>query len=105
MTAALSWYVFSLGSPGINLSYTEMYAVMVIICLFIALPSVPGFWGVWEAVVFLPFRCLGFQQTPPPVLPWPIMPIQLFPVIVVGFISAIITSVNIWQVSYEKKSD
>jgi hypothetical protein len=22
---------------------------MVIICFFIALPSVPGFWGLWEA--------------------------------------------------------
>jgi hypothetical protein len=29
--------------------------------------------------------------------------VQMFPVIIVGFISAIITSVNIWQVSYEKK--
>jgi hypothetical protein len=30
--------------------------------------------------------------------------VQMFPVIIVGFISAIITSVNIWQVSYEKKT-
>jgi hypothetical protein len=30
--------------------------------------------------------------------------VQVIPVIIVGFISAIITSVNIWQVSYEKKS-
>jgi len=30
--------------------------------------------------------------------------IQVFPVIIVGFISAIITSVNIWQVSYQKKT-
>jgi hypothetical protein len=28
----------------------------------------------------------------------------MFPVIIMGFISAIITSVNIWQVSYEKKT-
>jgi hypothetical protein len=29
--------------------------------------------------------------------------IQLFPVVVVGFVSAVITSVNIWQISLEKK--
>jgi uncharacterized protein (TIRG00374 family) len=84
-TAALSWYVFSLGSPGINLSYTEMYAVMVIICLFIALPSVPGYWGLWEAggvcgrpAVFLRCLCLEPRQMPPPVLRWPIMPFKCF---------------------------
>jgi uncharacterized membrane protein YbhN (UPF0104 family) len=46
VSAAFSYYIFSLGSPGIDLSYAQMYTVMVIICLFIVLPSVPGFWGL-----------------------------------------------------------
>ena len=46
---ACSYYLFSLGSPGINLTYLEITAVMVIICFFISLPSAPGFWGLWEA--------------------------------------------------------
>jgi len=29
--------------------------------------------------------------------------IQIFPVIFVGLISAMVTSVNIWQVSYEER--
>jgi hypothetical protein len=28
----------------------------------------------------------------------------MFPVIIVGLISAVMTSVNIWQVSYQKKA-
>jgi uncharacterized protein (TIRG00374 family) len=103
-TAALSYYVFSLGSPGINLSYTEMYAVMVIICLFIALPSVPGYWGLWEAGGVFALSLFGIPANAAAGFTLANHAVQVFPVIIVGFISAIITSVNIWQVSYEKKS-
>ncbi|MFA5905087.1 MAG: lysylphosphatidylglycerol synthase transmembrane domain-containing protein, partial [Desulfobacula sp.] len=46
---ALSFYVMAKGCPGVELSYPESVALMVIICLFIALPSAPGYWGLWEA--------------------------------------------------------
>jgi hypothetical protein len=102
--AAFSWYVFSLGSPGIHLSYAEMYAAMVIVCLFIALPSVPGFWGVWEAGGVFAMSIFGASTQAAAGFTLANHGVQLFPVIIVGFISAIITGVNIWQVSYEKKT-
>lgn len=46
---ALSFYFLSIGSPGIELSIISICGVMVVICFFISLPSVPGFWGLWEA--------------------------------------------------------
>lgn len=46
---ALSFYILSIGSPGIELPFISICAVMVVICFFIALPSVPGYWGLWEA--------------------------------------------------------
>ena len=46
---ALSYYLLALGAPGIGLTFIELGAVMIIVCFFIALPSVPGFWGLWEA--------------------------------------------------------
>ena len=46
---ALSFYFLSIGSPGIKLSFISICGVMVVICFFIALPSVPGYWGLWEA--------------------------------------------------------
>jgi uncharacterized protein (TIRG00374 family) len=104
MSAALSYYVFSLGCPGINLSYTQMYAVMVIICLFIALPSVPGYWGLWEAGGVFAMSLFGISENAAAGFTLANHAVQVIPVIIVGFISAIITSVNIWQVSFEKKS-
>jgi uncharacterized protein (TIRG00374 family) len=104
VSAAFSWYVFSLGSPGIHLSYAEMYAVLVIVCLFIVLPSVPGFWGLWEAGGVFALSIFGVSTNAAAGFTLANHGVQIFPVIIVGFISAIITSVNIWQVSYEKKT-
>ncbi len=102
--AAFSYYVFSFGSPGAQLTFTEMFAVMVIICLFIALPSVPGFWGLWEAGGVFAMSLFGTSSDVAAGFTLANHAVQMFPVIVVGFVSAIITSVNIWQLSYEKKS-
>jgi uncharacterized protein (TIRG00374 family) len=104
ITAALSYLIFSFGSPGVHLSYLEMFAVMVIICLFIALPSVPGFWGLWEAGGVFAMALFGVSTDAAAGFTLANHAVQMFPVIIIGLISAIITSVNIWQVSYEKKS-
>ena len=102
ITAALSWYVFSLGSPGIHLTYAEMYAVMVIIMLFIALPSVPGFWGLWEAGGVFAMSLFGIPANAAAGFTLANHALQVLPVIIVGLISAIITGVNIRQVSNEE---
>ena len=104
ITAAVSYYVFSLGSPGVDLSFIEMFAVMVIICLFVALPSVPGFWGLWEAGGVFAMSLFGIQSDAAAGFTLANHALQMFPVIIVGLISAVMTSVNIWQVSYEKKT-
>jgi uncharacterized protein (TIRG00374 family) len=104
VTAAVSWYVFSLGSPGVDVSFVEMFAVMVIVCLFIALPSVPGFWGLWEAGGVFAMALFGIPSNAAAGFTLANHALQMFPVIIVGLISAVMTGVNIWQVSYEKKS-
>ena len=60
---ALSFYFLSKGSPGIDLSFTRICSVMVIICFFIALPSVPGFWGLWEAAGVFALSMYGVSET------------------------------------------
>jgi uncharacterized protein (TIRG00374 family) len=104
MIAAFSFYVFSLGNPGIHLSYTEMFAVLVIIMLFIALPSVPGFWGLWEAGGVFALSLFGISARAAAGFTLANHAVQMFPLIVAGLISAIITSVNIWQISQDQKS-
>ncbi|MDM8549783.1 lysylphosphatidylglycerol synthase transmembrane domain-containing protein [Desulfobacterales bacterium HSG2] len=99
--SAFSYYVMSLGCPGIGLSYAEITAVMVIICFFIALPSVPGFWGIWEAGGVFALSLFGIASKDAAGYTLANHAVQVFPVIIVGLISAMMTGVNIWQ-SFKK---
>ncbi len=99
--SALSYYVISFGAPGVDLSYMEMAAVMVIICFFIALPSVPGFWGLWEAGGVFAMTLFGVSAKDAAGYTLASHAIQMFPIILIGFYSAAVTGINIWKVSYE----
>ena len=103
--SALSFYLFSLGSPGIDLTFLELSVVMVIIMFFIALPSVPGFWGLWEAGGVFALSLFGISARDAAGFGFTLAnhAVQMFPVIIMGFVSAIIISVNIWQLSYKKE--
>ncbi len=97
---ALSYYVMAIGCPGINLTPYEHMAVMIIICFFIALPSVPGFWGVWEAGGVFAMALFGISNETAAGFTLTNHAVQVFPVIIVGVISAMVCSVNIMQVTY-----
>jgi uncharacterized protein (TIRG00374 family) len=99
--AAFSYYLFSLGSPGINLTFFELSVVMVIICFFISLPSVPGWWGLWEAAGVFALSLFGVSSKEAAGFTLANHALQVFPVIIVGLTSAMIISVNIRQMSFE----
>jgi uncharacterized protein (TIRG00374 family) len=101
--SALSWYITALGCPGIELSFKEITAVMIIVCFFIALPSVPGFWGIWEAGGVFALALFGISAKDAAGFTLVNHAVQIFTVIVIGLISALVTGVNIWQVSYEDR--
>lgn len=46
---ALSLYFVILGSPNLEIGFVEAFTILIFICFFIMLPSVPGFWGIFEA--------------------------------------------------------
>jgi len=46
---ALSLYSMILGCPNLKMGFIEAFTVLIFICFFIMLPSVPGFWGIFEA--------------------------------------------------------
>lgn len=100
---AFSYYLFSLGCPGINLTFMEMSAHMVIIMFFIALPSVPGFWGLWEAAGMFALALFGVTGRDAAGFTLANHAIQMFPVIIMGFVSAMILSVNIRQIARNSK--
>jgi uncharacterized protein (TIRG00374 family) len=96
-TAGASYYVFSLGCPGINLSFLEIYAMMVILCFFISLPSAPGYWGLWEAGGVFALLVLGIPKSEAAGFTLANHVVQMLPVIVIGLVSAVITGVNVVQ--------
>ncbi len=102
--AALIYPVFALGCPGISLGMTGWITVMVVICFFIALPSVPGFWGLWEAAGVFALALFGVAEKD--ALGFTIVnhAAQIFPVIAVGLASAWLTSVNILRLSSKEGS-
>ena len=97
----LSYFVFAFGCKGIELSFIEMFAMMVIICFFVALPSVPGYWGIWEAGGVFALSLFGVGPDQAAGYTLASHAIQLIPVIIAGLISAWITSVDILKVSYQ----
>lgn len=99
--AALSYYVTALGCPGIEVSFLEMCAVMVILCLFISLPSVPGFWGLWEAGGVFGLLIFGIPAKEAAGFTLASHVFQMVPVIIVGLVSSVITGVSIVQVAQE----
>ncbi len=96
---AVSYYIMALGCPGIKLSFFEMSAVMIIICFFIALPSVPGYWGIWEAGGIFAMALFGVATKDAAGFTLANHVIQIFPVIIVGFVSAMVTGINILNIS------
>ena len=98
--AGFSYYVMAFGCPGIELSFLEMYAMMVILCFFISLPSVPGFWGLWEAGGVFGLLIFGVSVKEAAGFTLASHVLQILPVIILGLISSIITGVNIVQVAY-----
>ena len=97
---AYSYYLVTKGCPGISLSLVDIFTVMVIICIFIALPSVPGFWGLWEAGGVFALGLFGIDSKEAVGFTLTNHVVQMLPVIIMGWISAIIISINIRQISY-----
>jgi uncharacterized protein (TIRG00374 family) len=100
---AVSYYTVALGSPGIQLSFAQISAMMIIICFFIALPSVPGFWGLWEAGGVFALALFGIPARDAAGFTLANHAIQMFPVMLMGLASVMATSINIWQLSYDRE--
>jgi hypothetical protein len=98
---ALTYLICAKGCPGIELSLLELTTVMVVICFAIALPSVPGFWGLWEAAGVFALSIFGVPEKDALGFTLVNHAAQVFPVIAIGFVSALITSVNILNLSLD----
>jgi uncharacterized protein (TIRG00374 family) len=101
---AFSYLLVARGCPGVSLSFVDMFTVMIIICLFIALPSVPGYWGLWEAGGVFALGLFGIDAKEAGGFTLTNHAIQVLPVILMGMASAVTISVDIRQFSKGKPS-
>jgi glycosyltransferase 2 family protein len=100
--SAFSYFIFAKGCPGLQLSFMECATVMVVICFAIALPSVPGFWGLWEAGGVFALSIFGVAEKDALGFTLVNHAGQVLPVIIIGLISALITSVNILNLTLDE---
>jgi len=94
ITGALSLYVMAFGCPGIDISFLEMCAVLIIVCFFISLPSVPGFWGLFEAGGVFGLMVFGVAGKEAAGFILTNHVIQMLPVILTGVVSSTIVGVS-----------
>lgn len=93
----LSFYVLALGSNGLSISYLQSSAAVIITCFFIMLPSVPGYWGIWEIGGIYGLMIFGIPKMEAAGLTLTYHFFQLIPLIFVGLMSSWLTGVNIMQ--------
>jgi uncharacterized membrane protein YbhN (UPF0104 family) len=94
-----SFYTMSLGCPGIGLGFAEIAATLVIVCFFIALPSVPGYWGIWEAGGVFALYLFGVAGKDAAGYTLVNHAVQIVSTVALGVVSAMITGINILSVT------
>ncbi|MBU1170691.1 MAG: flippase-like domain-containing protein [Proteobacteria bacterium] len=102
---ALSYYLMTFACPGLDVSFPQIVTVMVMICFFIALPSVPGYWGIWEAGGI--FALTLFSVAGESAAGYTLINhvVQIVPVIIAGMISALMIGINFKQLFNQDSSN
>jgi hypothetical protein len=95
-------YVLAAGCSGIDISLAGHFVVMVVVFFFIALPSVPGFWGVWEAGGVFALSLIGVSSAEAAGFTLANHAVRIFSVIIVGLVSAVVTGVDLWDLPCKK---
>jgi uncharacterized protein (TIRG00374 family) len=95
-----SFYVLSLGSQGVSVTFSQISAATIILCFFITLPSVPGYWGLWEAGGIYGLMLFGVPRVEAAGITLTFHFFQIVPIILLGLVSAWMTGVGILSSSY-----
>jgi glycosyltransferase 2 family protein len=105
LLAFCSFYVLTLGCKGVNISFLQSSASIIILCFFIMLPSVPGYWGIWEVGGIYGLMIFGVPKIEAAGLTLTNHFFQIIPLILVGILSAWLTGVNIMQAGLHSQKE
>ena len=90
----VSYHTLALDFPGASLPFFQMYVVMILTCFFIVLPSVPGYWGLWEAGGVFAMSLFGIPAAEALGFTLFNHALQLFPVLALGAVSVWVTGIR-----------
>lgn len=99
-----SYFIMAWGAKWLDIGVFQVAAQMVITCFAISLPSVPGFWGLWEAGGVFALSLFGINPDEAMGFTLAIHLIQIIPVFILGIVSAWITGVGFFSVSCDKNA-
>jgi len=94
---AYSFYLLILGCPNIEMTFPETFTVLIFICFFIMLPSVPGYWGIWEAGGIFGMMIFGVPRAEAAGVTLAFHVTQITLTILLGVVSSILIGVNVFQ--------
>jgi len=98
-TSWLSFYTIAKGFNGIDLSCFQTLTLLIIVCFIVALPSVPGYWGIWEAGGMFAMALFGFTGESAAGFTLINHTIQLIPPFIAGFIAMTITGTTLFKLN------
>lgn len=94
------WCIQSLAPAfGIEMSFMQATAIMVIICVAILVPATPGYWGLFEAGFFAGAKLLGIEATDAQLAAMALLLhlIQYVPIVLIGLIWASMSGTSLVQ--------
>ena len=92
-----SFYVLALGCKGVSITFFQSAAAMIIMCFFIMLPSVPGYWGIWEIGGIYGLMIFQVPKVEAAGLTLTYHFFAIIPLILLGLLSSWLTGVNVMQ--------
>jgi uncharacterized protein (TIRG00374 family) len=92
-----SFYILIFGCKGVHITFLQASASIIIMCFFIMLPSVPGYWGIWEVGGIYGLMIFGVPNMEALGLTLTFHFFQIIPVILLGLFSSWLTGVNMMQ--------
>jgi glycosyltransferase 2 family protein len=98
-----SFYILALGCKGVYITFLQASASVIIVCFFIMLPSVPGYWGIWEVGGIYGLMIFGVPQMEAVGLTLTSHFFQIIPLILLGLFSSWLTGVNMMQAGLHPK--
>ncbi|MDZ7641553.1 MAG: lysylphosphatidylglycerol synthase transmembrane domain-containing protein [Desulfurivibrio sp.] len=91
----LAIYLATFAFPAVQLGFLPSLTVFIIVCFFIMLPSVPGFWGIWEAGSVFGLALFGIPKDAAVAFSLASHAMLLLPVLIAGLVSAAVTGVKL----------